>query len=170
MFKSEMCTISILRSCLAEHMLNFKMSIWLKLSHIFNKHFQTNVNTKKKSITNWYQRKFPSKNVISFTVKSFGCLEILPGNSLKLCFFGSDFQRRNIASIDKMYELPWSKILPLKALLFPLYIAASKYSLKFPLSILNIFNVCYYSNKTKLQRWKQSVILACCVTSYMPAS
>ena len=62
---------------LVEHMAKFKISIQLNLS-TFNKHFsKTNENTNSKSITNQYQHKFPLKNVISFTVRSLGCLEVV---------------------------------------------------------------------------------------------
>ena len=52
MFKSKTRTISAWRSCLAEHMAKFRMSIRLNLSTYYKQFSQTNESTKKKSILN----------------------------------------------------------------------------------------------------------------------
>ena len=150
-----MRTTSTSGCCLAEHMTKFKMSIQLNFS-TFYKHFsQTNENAKKKSITNWYQQKFQSKNVISFTVQSLAAWKIF---KTPLPWFWLRKKKYRPASI-KTYKVPRSKISSLKALLSST-VAASEYSLRLSLSILNILNVCYNSEKTKLRFWEQSTVRA----------
>ena len=118
-------------------MAKFKMSIQLNLSKLYTHFFQTNENTKKKSTTNCYQHNFPIENVISFTVKSLGCLEILK-NSASLVLTSKE---KISPRIDKNVKIPRFHRLKL----FFSNIAASEYSLnslKLSLSILNILNVC----------------------------
>ena len=78
--------------------------IRLNLSTFYKQFSKTNENTKKKSITNWYQHKFPSKNVTSFTIKSLGCLKILENSSFSVSvLFFECGQLRTCFSCGKNY-------------------------------------------------------------------